>query len=282
MSRKPEIGDYVKIGKFINSEIIDINGNVVTLYDGHSLKWNGINWELVLKSEEISFYQYDVGSLPLYPMLNILINADEEKFKLLCMTNSELNDICKGNLTKEFISKYGNLTEELYEGRVRNYVPAEIITYAKPQYSTWREFYTAYKDADNTLHLYTDDDVNDEETLQKIFNYGNFLHFLIFANETNFDDYESYKNLFISSNDPIILKYVLDKNPNIQFDREYADYAASIMQYESAKFLASLDPPVLPNQTLINDLARYPPENKRAQKMLNFYASLNPPLLPTN
>lgn len=282
MSRKPEIGDYVKIGKFINSEIIDINGNVVTLYDGHSLKWNDINWELVLKSEEISFYQYDVGSLPLYPMLNILINADEEKFKLLCMTNSELNDICKGNLTKEFISKYGNLTEELYEGRVRNYVPAEIITYAKPQYSTWREFYTAYKDADNTLHLYISND--DEESLQNIFDNGNLLHFLIFFKETNFNDYDydNYKYLFLSHGNPIILKYILDKDPNIQFTEEHADYTVGQKNLDAAKFLASLDPPVYPSQIAINDLARYPPENKKAQKMLNFYASLNPPLLPTN
>ncbi len=285
-TQKPEVGDNVKINTVINSEIIEIENGIVSLFDGRKLIWNDefSTWTLTIQSKDVSFYHNNVGVLPIHAMMQVLINADEEKFKLLCSTNHALRDICTGNLTQEFITKNGNLTKELYAERVKKFVDPDIIEFADPKLS-WKQFYEAYikaKESINNKNPYANEILINNILEKVILSENDIITLMIFAKFIVTNNVISYLygeiiSRFIYENMVNGLKYLFKIQPNLHLYQDQSDKATIDNSLDVVKFFASLNPPLLPNQNAINYADRHGHED-----ILDFLASLDPPLLPTN
>ena len=275
--RRPQVSDYVKIGNIVDSEIIDISNNIITLQDGRKLLYNTEmnSWMLTVKSSEVTFYEYNVGDISVYPMINILVNAEHKDFQALCSTNRAMRNICSGKGSAELIKKYGsNLTEEMYHNRVKKWIHPDIIEFRDTKKS-WKEFYEQYIKSKNILN--EREHLNDADLMEDIMVNGNIIELILFTLESNYIfDYDELEATILN-NHVKMMKYILKRQPNIIIPQELINDSTMYGNLSMAKFFASMTPPRLPSQDAVN-MAK---QNRHTQ-ILEFLATLNPSLLPTN
>ncbi len=283
----PDLHDYVKIGNILDSEVVEIEGNIYKLFNGNSLMYVNGKWKLLIdiEPENIKFYKKDFGVLNPYLMVQILINVPDVEFKHLCVTNSEISNICSGKMTDEMKQKHGDLTKDVYEGRSKKWISPDIIEFGKRNLS-WRDFYNKYMQS----KAFVDGIVEGNtvlEVVEELVDNDDLIGFIYFTEDT--DNYFTGSELdkIIIYNRMDMLKYVLGRQPDA-LTQYHADTATYTYQPEMIQFLAEMG--LLPNQDAVDHLGEilatdhYLSDDKRAQiqESLNFLASLTPPLLPQN
>lgn len=261
MTTEIEIGDTIEIPGFVDSEVIDIFGNIYQLRDGNQIMNNNGEWKLLVN---IGLNKLRVRkgneNTPILPLVELLKVAEEPEFRKLCSTNYMLNKICSNKLTNEEKSKYGNLTEEMYEERCKNFIEKDFIEYRNPNL-TWKQFYDQY-----IMFLKDYPDFQTEYNRNIVYGYYDQREIEEFIIKS-LDDYNIF--LFIS----IIQTFRRYIN---RFG--YSDIFYHAMNHENINFLKFLTKNnILPDQNDLN-FAKYHGKTK----VLEYYASLNPPILPTN
>ncbi len=79
--------------------------------------------------------------LPPYLRFHIITFISKKEFSQLQRVNHELYELCSGKLSETTILTYGSgITERLYEERVKNFFPQELID-LKNNIMSWQEFY---------------------------------------------------------------------------------------------------------------------------------------------
>lgn len=216
--REPEVGDKVEIRLSITSDIDSIDGNVLKLRDGTKLTWNGKMWELLLKEEHIRITEFEPQEV--IGVVGALGGVPDKEFRQLCMTNKLYYSICKGNMSEDDKSKYGDLTNTVYYERCKNTLPRYIFEY-KPRDITWKELYDRYinfqkiiPDLDN---FKINQNINTTELIEIIVNYiPEKLFYLLTLLENGFAIEGQIFNglakyIEFDEQDRALLKYILDK-----------------------------------------------------------------------
>lgn len=72
--------------------------------------------------------------------VKLLSSLDHNEFTKVCSLNREFAALCSGKLSSKIILVYGDLTEEIYSARCRNFFDDSIISF-RPEGMTWKEFY---------------------------------------------------------------------------------------------------------------------------------------------
>ena len=206
-------------------------------------------------------------SLNIYKKLDIISYLDDESFTAACHTDPEINMICTEKLTPVLISRFGDLTNYLYEKRVKNLFSSDIIAFKEPN-MTWKEFY------DRTNRLYkvislpaiVDFYASRKNSIMEI-----KILLKIGKMPTNFTLLE----YAIAYDNVDVLKLLISLNSLNIITQLVLDTACERESLNILKYCASLNPPLLPSQAAIDRALQL-----GRMEIFKFFASLNPPFLP--
>ncbi len=204
--------------------------------------------------------------LGIYEKLHILSHVDDENFRLICSTDSELRKVCLGKQTVDEIAIEGNRTQYLYETRCRAKFKQEVINLKKHEPNiSWKEFY----DRISIFNLYKIDNL--------IINYymikGYLLEILFLEFLGLKINYPKYFSLLIWNEHIHILEWI--HSQNIVIPKFYISVAAFGNKNKTVEWAKSKG--IMPKRiyTMFDipkhfEVQFYPNVTNEVEEMLNF------------